>query len=187
MIYFELFLTFFKIGLFTFGGGYAMLTMIQQEVMAHNWMSLNEITDFVAVSESTPGPLAINMATFIGMHTSGILGALCATFGVVFPSFVVILIIAHIFEKFKKNAYVNAAMGGIKPAVVGLIGSALLTTIISSFGSFSLSLNYLINSAVLLIMAVLVFIFRKRIHPIILIVVCAILGIVFGSLGIIKI
>ena len=94
MIYLELFLTFLKIGAFTFGGGYAMLPLIQDAVLQNKWSTQEEIIDFIAVSESTPGPFAINMATYVGSQTGGVLGAVCATLGVVLPSFIVILIIA---------------------------------------------------------------------------------------------
>ena len=102
MIFLELFLTFFKIGAFTFGGGYAMLPLIQSEAIGNGWMTMEEIIDFIAVSESTPGPFAINMATFVGTQMGkeflgvggGILGAICATLGVVMPSFIVILFVA---------------------------------------------------------------------------------------------
>ena len=91
MIYLELFLTFLKIGAFTFGGGYAMLPLIQAEVVSHGWMEQQAIIDFIAVSESTPGPFAVNMATYIGSEIGGIFGSVCATIGVVLPSFVIIL------------------------------------------------------------------------------------------------
>ena len=100
MIFLKLFLTFFKIGLFTFGGGYAMLPLMQQEVLANEWLSESEIINFIAVSESTPGPFAINMATYIGSETGGILGSVCATLGVVLPSFIVILLVARFFMAF---------------------------------------------------------------------------------------
>ena len=100
MILLELFLTFFKIGMFTIGGGYAMLPLIQADVIAHGWMPEEQIVNFIAVSESTPGPFAINISTYVGSQVGGILGAVCATLGVVLPSFIIILIVARIFEKF---------------------------------------------------------------------------------------
>ena len=137
MIYLELFLTFFKIGLFTFGGGYAMLPLIQEEVAKHQWLDANTLIDFVAVSESTPGPFAINIATYLGNvqggltglgpFFGGLLGSACATLGVVMPSFIVILIVAGIYEKFKKSRIVKGVMSGLKPAVIGLIGAAMIT------------------------------------------------------------
>ncbi len=127
MIYSTLFFTFFRIGLFTFGGGYAMLPMIQQEVLAKGWLTEGELIDFIAISESTPGPFAVNASTFVGMQTAGVPGALCATLGVVLPSFVIILLVAGIYDRFQKNKTVKGAMVGLKGAVVGLIGAALLS------------------------------------------------------------
>ena len=122
-----LFTTFFKIGLFTIGGGYAMIPMIQQSVLAHGWMTVTDMIDFIAISESTPGPFAVNIATFIGMTRGGIFGALAATLGVVLPSFIIILLIARFFLKFQDNTWVKAVLTGVRPAVVGLIASAALS------------------------------------------------------------
>ena len=110
MVLIKLFLAFLKIGAFTFGGGYAMIAMIQAEAERHGWLTQEELVDFVALSESTPGPLAVNMATFVGIRTGGILGAIIATIGIVLPSFIIILIIAKCFEKYKKSK----AVGGLK-------------------------------------------------------------------------
>jgi chromate transporter len=98
MILWELFITFFKIGAFTFGGGYAMIPLIQSEVVSNGWLTEAQITDFIAVSESTPGPLAVNMSTYVGAEIAGFAGALCATLGVVMPSFIIILIVAKSYE-----------------------------------------------------------------------------------------
>lgn len=125
MIYLKLFYTFFTIGLFTFGGGYAMLPLIQQKVVENGWMGIEELTNFVAVSESTPGPFAINISTYVGAETAGVLGSLCATLGVVLPSFLIILIVARIYARFKSSRIVSGAMYGLRAAVVGLMASAL--------------------------------------------------------------
>ena len=106
MIYLELFLTFLKIGAFTFGGGYAMLPLIQDEVESHGWLSATELVDFIAVSESTPGPFAVNISTFVGMRTAGFFGAFCSTFGVVLPSFLIILIVARCYDKVRESRVV---------------------------------------------------------------------------------
>ncbi|WP_037281047.1 chromate transporter, partial [Ruminococcus flavefaciens] len=124
MILLKLFLSFFKIGAFTFGGGYAMIAMIQAEAEHQGWLTKEELVDFVAMNESTPGPLAVNMATFVGSRTSGVLGGICATLGVVLPSFIIILIVAKCYEKFKSSKAVNGAMSGLKPAVIGMIATA---------------------------------------------------------------
>ena len=127
MIYLELFWTFFKIGLFTFGGGYAMLPLIQSEVLSHQWMSTADMINFIAVSESTPGPFAVNISSYVGRITAGIGGAACATAGVVLPSFLVILIVAGFYTKFRKSRIVEGALSGLRPAVIGLIAAALLS------------------------------------------------------------
>ena len=108
MIFLTLFLTFFKIGLFTFGGGYAMLPLIQEEVVAHKWMSMEQLVNFVAVSESTPGPFAINIATYVGTETGGLLGAFCATLGVVMPSFMLFLLLHNFTKNSRKAKQLNA-------------------------------------------------------------------------------
>jgi len=126
MSVFGLFAMFFKIGLFTFGGGYAMLPLIQEEVARRGLMSVEELVSFVAVSESTPGPFAINIATYVGMHTCGIWGSVWATLGVVMPSFIVILLVAHFYEKFKRSRAVMGVMTGLRPAVVGLLAAAVI-------------------------------------------------------------
>ena len=119
-----MFFTFLKIGLFTIGGGYAMIPLIQSEVLANGWLTQQQLVDFIAVSESTPGPFAINIATFVGMKTYGVLGALATTTGVILPSFVIILLIAKFFLSFRQNRYVQAAISGLRPAVIGLIIAA---------------------------------------------------------------
>ena len=125
MILLKLFYTFFTIGLFTFGGGYARLPLIQEKVLANGWMEMEELTDFVAISESTPGPFAINISTFVGAKTAGVPGALCATLGVVLPSFIVILIVAKIYVRFRNSKAVSGTMFGLRAAVVGLLAAAL--------------------------------------------------------------
>ena len=194
MIYWELFYTFFKIGLFTFGGGYAMLPLIQDEVIAHNWIPMADFINFIAVSESTPGPFAINMATYVGTqmgavegglgtYFGGLLGGVCSTLGVVMPSFIVILIVAKLFEQFKKNKIVKGAMSGLKPAAVGLIASAVVSMALIVFipDGFSTAIftsyEFYISLALFVIMSVLAF---KKVHPILIIVISAVVGILTG-------
>ena len=121
MIFFELFYTFFLIGIMTFGGGYAMIPMIQDSVVGHGWMTLNELTDFIAISEATPGPFAVNIATFVGSKVGGVLGSVCTTLGVVLPSFIIILIVAFVLSKFLKNRFVQGALSGVRPIILALI------------------------------------------------------------------
>ena len=123
-----LFFTFFKIGLFTFGGGYAMIALLEEEfIQRRRWLDKDEFLDMTAIAESTPGPLAVNMATFIGSSQGGVLGALCATLGVVLPSFFIILLIAALIHDLLKYAGVEAFLSGVRPCVVALILSTALT------------------------------------------------------------
>lgn len=183
MIFLELFWTFFKIGLFTFGGGYAMLPLIQAEVQAHGWIEIEALLNFVAVSESTPGPFAINMATYVGCEMGGIFGAFCATFGVVLPSFVIILIVAKCYEKFKTNRIVAGCMAGLKPAVIGLMGAAVISIATTVFFSSGVSAAVLsapetyVSLATFALMTVLAF---KKAHPILIVCLSAVIGIAAG-------
>ena len=180
----NLFLIFLKIGLFTVGGGYSMLPMIQKEVVAHGWMSESELINFLAVSEGTPGSMSINMSTFIGYKVSGVLGSVVATLGVVLPSFLIILIVVKYLTSFKDSKIVKGAMSGLKPAVVGLILSAVITVGVSIFThgnaeTFALSpmLGITVTSCV-----IAVFLSMKNLHPILLILLCAGYGILMGIL-----
>ena len=137
MIYLELFATFFLIGMFTIGGGYAMLSLIQNQVVTvHNWIDDTTFTDIVAVSQMTPGPIGINSATYIGyevLSTTGasellcILGSFTATFAVVLPSFIIVLAICKVYDKFKEHYIFKGIMTGLKPATLGLVGTAALS------------------------------------------------------------
>lgn len=121
MNYLLLFLEFFKIGLFSFGGGYGMLPLMEETVVTHGWLDSAKFFDFVGVAESTPGPIAINMATFIGDSQGGLLGSFLATLGVVLPSFIIILLIAAVLKNLTHNRYFAGFMKGVKPVVTGLI------------------------------------------------------------------
>lgn len=127
MILLKLFLSYFKIGLFSFGGGLAMIPFIKAELInKHGWIDPLEFVDMLAISQVTPGPIAINAATFLGYKVSGILGSMTATFAVILPSFIIIITIAHFLDKFKHSKYVEWVFKGIRPSVLGLIASALV-------------------------------------------------------------
>ena len=179
MILLELFWTFFKIGAFTFGGGYAMLPLIQAEVAAHGWMDAAELINFVAVSESTPGPFAVNISTFVGARLAGIPGAVCATLGVALPSFIIILIVAKCFQRFKNSALVRGCMSGLRPAVVGLIATALLSVGQTVFfpAGIAFGASFFVSLGVFLLSTVLAF---RRLHPIWIIVISAAIGVAAG-------
>ena len=186
MICLELFFTFFTIGLFTFGGGYAMLPLIQQRVLEKGWLEESQIIDFIAVSESTPGPFAINIATYVGTETGGVLGAVCSTLGVVLPSFIVILIVARCYEQFKKSRLVSSAMTGLRPVVVGLIGAAVLKMLLSVFFAAGFTVasvtSFWFVASLVIAAAALVLVFCFKAHPIAVIVTSAVLGIAAGYL-----
>lgn len=190
MIYAELFLTFLKIGTVSFGGGYGMISLIREEMLMRGWLTEEALLNMVAVSESTPGPIAVNMATFVGAAQGGVLGALVATLGIVLPSFLIILLIAALMRNFLKYQAVQAVLRGIRPCVVGLIlataGIMLLSTLFHFQGigtCFSTDFRGLCIFAILVTVAVTVKKARKRtISPILLILLSAGLGMIFYSL-----
>ena len=185
MIFLDLLWTFFKIGAFTFGGGYAMLPLIQSAVAEHGWMSNEALVNFIAVSESTPGPFAVNVSTYVGMTVGGVFGALCATLGVVLPSFIIILIVARCYEKFRDSHIVAGCMSGLKPAVIGLIATAVVSVGKTVFfpGGFTVAYltehSFLLAAALFVVMLVLAF---KKVHPIVIILLSAAVGIAVGFL-----
>ena len=170
MIYWQLFITYFKIGLFGFGGGYAMLSLIQHEVVdKRQWLSATEFTDIVAISQMTPGPIGINSATYIGYTvTESILGSVVATLAVCLPSFILVLLIAHTYRKFKANKYVEYAFLGIRPVTVGLIAAAALLLINQD--------NFIDYKSIIIFVATFIFIAFVRLHPILLIILAGITG-----------
>lgn len=192
MIFLELFLTFLKIGLISFGGGYGMIPLIREEVLSNAWLSEESFLDLVVVSESTPGPIAVNMATFVGSSQGGVLGALAATVGVVLPSFVIILLIAALARTFLNRPGVHAALSGIRPTVVGLVlatGVTMLLTTLFSFsslkGGFDPDFRAILIFVILLANRLALPRLKvKKVSPIFLIVISAFLGILFyGILG----
>ena len=181
MIYLELFLTFLKIGAVSFGGGYAMIPLIQDAVVSNSWLTLEEILNFIAVSESTPGPIAINMATYVGNVQGGILGSLVASIAVILPSFIIILIIAAILKNFTKNKYVKAFIKGVKPVITALIFGTGLMLLVKAIGfnTSNYSFNFEVRSVVILILLgyiyYLVYTFTKKKIPTWAIIIIAIL------------
>ena len=180
MIYLQLFYTFFKIGLFGFGGGYAMLSMIQGEVVTrYDWVSTQEFTDIVAISQSTPGPIGINAATYVGFTATGsIWGSVIATFAVVLPSFILMLTISKFFLKYQKHPAVEAVFCGLRPAVVGLLASAALVLMnVENFGSPTDDTYTFVISIIIFLVA---FIGTNKYHanPILMIIACGIAGLI---------
>ena len=188
MSYFQLFYTFFLIGLFTFGGGYAMIPMIEDQIVGKGWMTDAQLSDFIAISESTPGPFAINISTFVGSQTAGILGAVCSTLGVVLPSLIIIILVAIILSKFLKNRFVQGALNGVKPVILALITATAIiffTKMALFAGNPIFSQTVVFNRTgvgLLLILSTFVFIYKTRekksLNPILLLLLSAVLGIV---------
>ena len=184
MIYWYLFIEFLKIGLFTFGGGYAMLPLIKEVVLKYSWLTEEQFFDFIGVCESTPGPVAINMATYIGSMQGGFLGSLIATFAVVLPSFIIILLVASILKKFINNRFFQQALWGIKAVIIGLIFSTGITLLIKLLGFESLTVfNFNFSSLIILLcLFILYTLFYKikkvKINAIALILTSAGLGII---------
>lgn len=166
----KLFISFFKIGAFSFGGGYAMLPLIEEEVIQiHQWITRSEFIDILAISEMTPGPIAINSATFLGYKIAGLLGSAVATFAVTLPSFIIMSIIFFSINKFKDSPYVAWIFDGIRPIVVGLILAAAINIGITTLVDFksiaiAVSLFYLVTF--------------KKLNPILAIVMAGIVGII---------
>ena len=178
MLYFQLFYTFFKIGLFGFGGGYAMLSMIQGVVVTrYGWLTPLEFTDIVAISQMTPGPIGINSATYVGFTATGsIWGSVIATFAEVHPSFILILVIRKYFLKFQKHPAVEAVFSGLRPAVVGLLASAALVLMnTENFSSPKEDMYSFIVSCIIFLVA-FVGTRKYKVNPIVMIIGCGIAG-----------
>ncbi|MBQ9978962.1 MAG: chromate transporter [Clostridia bacterium] len=190
MILLELFLTFFEIGALTFGGGYAMIPFVREQVLAHGWLSEEELLNMIAVSESTPGPIAVNMATFVGSEQAGILGSAAATLGVVLPSFIVILIISALLKNFLKYKGVGAFLSGVRPCVVSLILGTAITlffSVLLGIGSGDFELNIdLIGIIIFALVVGISLIYKKKKgkkpSPILMIAISACLGMIFYSI-----
>ena len=186
MIYLLLFLEFFKIGLFTFGGGYAMIPLIKETVIYHGWIAEGEFYDFIGLCEATPGPIAVNMASFVGFSQAGILGSVLATLGVVLPSFIIILLIASILKKFLEKKGVKNFFFGVRPVVIGLITATGFILLLKALGYETIeAFNFNLVSLVICVVLVLVLIiykliFKKKMNNILFIVLAAMLGLLFS-------
>ena len=168
----------------TFGGGYAMLPILQREVVENKgWATDEELTDYFAIGQCTPGVIAVNTATFVGYRVAGPLGAACATVGVVLPSFVIILVVAKFYQAFQSNTVVKGCMNGLRPTVVGMIGASLLSVAASAFPASGGILQW--GLAGVLLAAILIA-HWKKVHPILLIAASAVAGIAAGYAGLLP-
>ena len=184
MIYLQLFYEFFIIGLFTFGGGYAMIPLIQDVVVKNEWLAIEEFYNFIGICESTPGPIAVNMATYVGSTQGGILGSVCATLGVVLPSFIIILLIAALLNKLTNNKYFKNFIKGVRPVIVSLILFAGIKLLIKCIGidihTLKVSFSYIsliIFGLIIGIYLLITKVFKKKLSAIYIILISAVLGI----------
>ena len=185
MIYITLFYEFFKIGLFAIGGGLATLPFLYDLSERYPWITTDSIADMVAISQSTPGPLGINMSTYAGYQGGGLLGGIIATIGLITPSIIVIIIIAHILNKFKESPYVESVFYGLRPAVTGLIaaaGFAVFKITILNMSKFNITnklLDIINYKATLLLIGIFVIMKYFKKHPIFYLFLGALAGILF--------
>lgn len=186
MIYLKLFLGFLRVGLFSFGGAYAAIPLIRDVVLSYGWLTDAEMANMIAVSESTPGPIMVNLATYVGSSQGGLLGAVIATFAVVLPAFIIILLIMAALRHFMEKGPVKAVIGGLTPCITGIIlavGAYMIyENLLAPVSGFSVSLQAFVITLILAaILAVSRFVFKKKFSPILLIVIAAVLGMVVYS------
>jgi len=169
----QIFLSFLKIGAFSFGGGYAMLPLIEREIVTtHHWINYKEFIDIIGISQMTPGPIAINSATFVGYKVAGFAGSVAGTLGVVAFSFLLVSIASHFVMKFKESKAIKSVLLGMRPAMIGLIIAAFISLAKQSY----LDIKSIIIGGIIFLL-----LFSKKIHPILVIVVSGILGMIFYS------
>lgn len=180
MILLKLFIEFFKVSCFTFGGAYGAIALIRDMVMQNGWLSEERLAYMIAISESTPGPIMVNMATYIGSDQAGFLGSLVATVAVVLPAYLVILLVLGILKNTLKNPWVQAALRGLKPCVVGIVLATGLSMVVRNCClSAGIDLRgVLISTGLVVILAVYRYLRKKKLSPITLICVSAVLGII---------
>ncbi len=184
MIYLELFIAFLKVGCFSFGGAYGAIPLIKETVLSYHWVSEEMLSYFIAVGESTPGSIMVNLATYIGNHQGGILGAIVATFAVVLPAFLIILLVVSLLKALLDNVYIKAFIEGIKPCVIGIIIATGLCMIIENvIFEFQLDINAFIIT-LLLFFSICFYKYKtkKELSPIYMIILSAILGVCIYSI-----
>ncbi|MBQ9947785.1 MAG: chromate transporter [Oscillospiraceae bacterium] len=189
MIYLTLFLEFFKVGLFCFGGAFGMIPLIEEIVMHYGWLSESEFFDLIGVCESTPGPIAVNMATYIGSVQGGIFGSIAATLGVVMPSFLIILLVASVMKNLTENRVFRGFMQGVKPVIVALILSTGVILLVKAVGAADLAVSSqdIVPMLIFALLAALYFgygrITGKKLSSVLLILISAGLGVAVSLLG----
>lgn len=185
MIYLQLFLSFMQIGLFSIGGGYAAIPLIQAQVVQHHgWLSMSEFTDLVTIAEMTPGPIAVNSATFVGVRIAGLPGALIATLGCIFPSLIIVSLLAYVYYRYKTLSVLQSVLASLRPAVVALIASAGISILLQvMFGGNSMLLENT-NWVGITLFALAFFALRKlKWNPILVMVLCGVGNLAVGIIA----
>lgn len=186
MIYLQLFLSFLQIGCFSFGGGYAAMPLIQEQVMVlHDWLSMDTFADLVTIAEMTPGPIAVNAATFVGNQTAGFLGAVVATLGCILPSCIFVTVLAWVYTRYRNLAILKGTLGSLRPAVVSMIARAGVTILISAFfasGKISLLRENVSVRMIIYFAVALVLLRKKKMNPILVMVLCGVFECFYNSL-----
>jgi chromate transporter len=193
MIYLKLLFSFFKIGLFSFGGGYAMIPLIQKEIEMNGWLKASEFVDIIAVAEMTPGPIAVNSATFVGYKVAGLFGSMVATIGVALPSILLILIVSSFFFKIQKKPVNIMVFYGVRPVITGLIAAAAFFVAETAIFKKDLSIevfNYVFDKpasffdfgGIVILVASLIALVKLKVHPILTIAGAGVAGVIIYSL-----
>ncbi|MDO5425099.1 MAG: chromate transporter [Eubacteriales bacterium] len=186
MIYVSLFISFFKIGLLSFGGGYAAMPLIQEEIVrSHQWLTMGDFTDLVTIAEMTPGPIAVNAATFVGTQVGGFAGAVIATLGCILPSCIIVTLLASLYTKYRKMPLLQGTLASLRPAVTAMIAKAGLDILISSFfrsGVIDFARENVQVRRILFFALALFLLRKKKWNPILVMVLCGILELCFTIL-----
>lgn len=186
MIYWQLFISFVQIGLFSFGGGYAAMPLIQNQVVTlRQWLTMTEFTDLITISQMTPGPIAINSATFVGMKIAGVPGALAATIGCILPSCIIVTILAKLYLRYRNLSVLQSVLHSLRPAVVALIAAAGVSILLTAFWGTDAAIRLSGTNWVLAVIFVLCIPLLKKFHwnPILVMVLAGVLNLAAGLLG----
>jgi chromate transporter len=182
MIYWQLFISFVKVGAFSFGGGYAALPLIQEEIVDnHQWLTIQEFTDLITISQMTPGPIALNSATFVGNQIAGIPGGLVATIGAVFPSVIIVTALAMIYTKYRNLDSLQYVLKALRPVVVALIATAGVSILVTSFwGDQVIGISTIKITAVVIFAICLTMLYKTKLDPVLIMLFAGILNVVAG-------
>ena len=184
MIYIQLFLSFLQVGALSFGGGYAAMPLIQEQVVnSHSWLTMAEFTNLITIAEMTPGPIAINAATFVGTQIAGVLGAVIATLGCILPSCVVVTLLAYVYMKYRNMSLLQGTLASLRPAVVAMIAKAGITILISAFfldGTVTFIRQNICVSMIFFFGIALILLRKFRVNPILAMVLCGVANVVLN-------